>query len=254
MSHLVSNQVAKGWFCSQLFQPQVKQDALGWTTLLPHSAKNRGLHRSCCGHFSQGHGGLELILRRRTEGHASDIDLTCSRLIVAHLPTRRTTHKGALSDAPSYRLTVSTFYQHGGTRLLEVLSLDLYLDVQIGDTFSQNAGDYNLELAEYQVSFVLHFAQTYRIYRYSHLGMHYVQSVKPGKSCLCEQASTAVTFNTDNVFSCNCHSCVRGFYVDLFPQWEIPITKQTQQVHAYTMHSRSHLKSNKRWLIVSIYY
>lgn len=81
----------------------------GRTAPQPHPAKNRGLHRSCCGQFSQGHGGLELISRSRTEGHASDIDLTCSRLIVAHLPTGRTTHKGALSDAPSYRLTVSTF-------------------------------------------------------------------------------------------------------------------------------------------------
>lgn len=134
----------------------------GWTALLPDPAKNRALHRSCCGQFSQGHGGLELILRSRTEGHVSDIDLTCSRLIEAHLPTGPTTHKGALSDAPSYRLTVSSFYQHGGTRLLEVLSLDLYLDVQIGVTFSQNAGDYNLELAEYQVSIALHFAQTYK--------------------------------------------------------------------------------------------
>lgn len=46
--------------------------------------------------------------------------------------------------------------------MLEVLSLDLYLDVQVGVTFSQNAGDYHLELAEYQVSLALHFAQNLR--------------------------------------------------------------------------------------------
>lgn len=135
-----------------------------------------------------------MILRSRTEGHVSDIDLTCSRLIVAHLPTGRTTHKGALSDAPSYRLTVSTFSQHGGTRLLEVLPLDLYLDVQIGVTFGQNAGDYNLELAEYQVSLALHFAQTHQKCRYSPPGVCDVQSITPGKSCLCDHASTAGNF------------------------------------------------------------
>lgn len=129
-----------------------------------------------------------MILRSRTEGHVSDIDLTCSRLIVAHLPTGRTTHKGALSDAPSYRLTVSTFYQNGGTRLLEVLSLDLYLDVQIGATFSQNAGDYHLELAEYQVS----LAQTHGIFRSSLLGVCILSHLS--KSCLCEQASHARNF------------------------------------------------------------
>lgn len=191
----MSDRVAKGLlFCSQFASATGQTGRCAWTALRPDSAKNRGLHRSCCGQFSQGHGGLELISRSRTEGHVSDIDLTCSRLIVAHLPTGRTTHKGALSDAPSYWLTVSTVYHHGGTRLLEVLSLDLYLDVQIGVTFSQNAGDYNLELAEYQVSRALHFAQIYRIYRYSHLDVQSVRSITPGKSCLCEQASTAGNF------------------------------------------------------------
>lgn len=129
-----------------------------------------------------------MISRSRSEGHVSDIDLTCSRLIVAHLPTGRTTHKGALSDAPSYRLTVSTFYQNGGTRLLEVLSLDLYLDVQIGATFSQNAGDYHLELAEYQVS----LSQTHGIFRSSLLGVCIPSHL--AKSYLCEQASKARNF------------------------------------------------------------
>lgn len=39
---------------------------------------------------------------------------------------------------------------------MEVLSLDLYFNVQVGVTFCQIAGDYNLELAEFQVSLVFH--------------------------------------------------------------------------------------------------
>ncbi|KAK2903901.1 hypothetical protein Q8A73_010558 [Channa argus] len=41
-------------------------------------------------------------------------------------------------------------YQNGGTRLLEVLPLDLNFNVQIGATFSKITGDYNLELAKSQ--------------------------------------------------------------------------------------------------------
>ncbi len=47
-------------------------------------------------------------------------------------------------------------YQNGGTRLLEVLSLDLYINVQVGATFSKIAGDHNLELAKFQVSLAFH--------------------------------------------------------------------------------------------------
>lgn len=54
--------------------------------------------------------------------------------------------------------------------MLEVLSLDLYLDVQVGVTFSQNAGDYHLELTEYQVSLTLHFAQNARKLQMETLG------------------------------------------------------------------------------------
>lgn len=184
MSHLPSDQGAEGCGGAQLFQPQVKQDAPGGRLSFQIQPRIGDFFSQ----FSQGHGGLEVILRSRTEGHASDIDLTCSRLIVAHLPTGRTTHKGALSDAPSYRLTVSTFSQNGGTRLLEVLSLDLYLDVQIGVTFSQNAGDYHLELAEYQVS----VARMEGILGSSLLGVCIYHTW--GKSCLCLQASKAPNF------------------------------------------------------------
>lgn len=40
--------------------------------------------------------------------------------------------------------------------MLEVLSLDLYFNVQVGVTFGEVAGDYHLELAEFQVSLVFH--------------------------------------------------------------------------------------------------
>lgn len=63
---------------------------------------------------------------------------------------RRTVRRSELSTHCLY------VYQNGGTRLLEVLPLDLYFNVQVGVTFSQIAGDYNLELAEFQVSLVFH--------------------------------------------------------------------------------------------------
>ncbi len=47
--------------------------------------------------------------------------------------------------------------------MLEVLSLDLYFNVQVGVAFSKIAGDYNLELAEFQVSLVFH------LYKHSEL-------------------------------------------------------------------------------------
>lgn len=121
--------------------------------------------------------------------------------------------------------------------------------MQIGVTFSQNAGDYNLELAEYQVS----LAQTHGIFRSSLLGVRILSHFEGGKVVFVSRVPQQLTFKIHNLFSCNCHSCATGFYGDLFTQWGIPITKQTQQVHTYTMHSRPHLKSDNRWLIVGIY-
>lgn len=46
-------------------------------------------------------GVWSIFSRSRTEGHVSDIDLTCSRLIVAHLPTGRTTDKGCQAHSPT---------------------------------------------------------------------------------------------------------------------------------------------------------
>lgn len=136
---------------------------------------------------------------------------------------------------------------------MEVLSLDLYLDVQIGVTFSQNAGDYNLELAEYQVSPRTSFCTNIPNISIESFRRVRCATTLGGKVAFVSKLSQQVTFIIDHLFRCNCHSCVPGFYVDLFPQWDILIPKQTQQVHAFTMHSRPHLKSNKRWLIVSIY-
>lgn len=112
----------------------------------------------------------------RTEGHVSDNDLTCSRLISAHLPTGRTAREtrrlpGAPSDplrpplppsplSPVRRLAVrSPLNQNGGTRLLEVLPLDLYFHVQVDAHLGQVAADYSLGRAEFQVSLVFHLYQ-----------------------------------------------------------------------------------------------
>lgn len=56
-----------------------------------------------CGQFSQGHGGAwSRFLTSRTEGHVSDIDLTCSRLIVAHLPEDKRLAKARCPTLPEF--------------------------------------------------------------------------------------------------------------------------------------------------------
>lgn len=112
---------------------------------------------------SRTRGAWSRFLTSRTEGHVSDIDLTCSRLIVAHLPE----DKGCQARCPTL-LEFSAHssarpVQNGGTRLLEVLPLDLYSNVQVGAALGQVVGDYNLELAEFQVSLV------FRLYKHTKL-------------------------------------------------------------------------------------
>lgn len=112
--------------------------------------------------------------------------------------------------------------------MLEVLSLDLYFNVQVGVAFSQVAGDYNLELAESQVSLVFH------LYKHTELA----GCVRNGRLTLLEKLPLCASWVLLNVaiiwkkyiisLVFNCHSCAAEFCVDLFLSGGFPNTKETQ--------------------------
>lgn len=120
-------------------------------------------------------------------------------------------------------------YQNGGTRLLEVLSLDLYINVQVGATFSKIAGNHNLELTKFQVSLLFH------LYKHTKL----TGCVRNGGLTLLEKLPLCAGWVKCSV---KCSNYLKmniiyfglivipapEFCVDLFPWGEFPNTKETQ--------------------------
>lgn len=75
--------------------------------------------------------------------------------------------------------------------MLEVLPLDLYFNVQVGVTLSEIVGDYNLELAESQVSLLFHLYKRAKLVGCVRNGGLNIS----GKSCHCVQVGLNVLLN-----------------------------------------------------------
>lgn len=139
---------------------------------------------------------------------------------------------------------------------MEVLPLDLYFNVQVGLTFSKITGDYNLELAESQVSLV------FRLYKHAKLagrvrngGLTLLEKLPLCASWVKCSVKCGTYLKTKTVYLVfNCHSWTTEVCGDLFIYGEFPDNRETQWVGCRFKHSRPHLNHSDKWFIIAIYY